>query len=147
MSSSLSDVEDQSVSANACFHYIPSKSDNDQLLHNPNPDSSFYVIKNTQQSSPFPSSTTTVSRPGNARTLFTIIPPMPQDPPPKNNVRCQLIFILHITSLVFVLLMHETNTTVIQTVNTKSKIVIFSLNYPDSNIPLGSTFFILLNLY
>jgi hypothetical protein len=54
---------------------------------------------------------------------------------------------LYITSSVFVLLMDETNTTVIETVNTKSKIVIFSPNYSDSNIPLGSTFFILLNLY
>jgi hypothetical protein len=94
MSSSLSDVEDQPTSANACFHYIPSKSDSDNnLLHHSNPESSFYVVKNPQQSSPFSSSTTTtISRPGNARTLFTIIPPMPQDTATKINVRCRIFF-------------------------------------------------------
>jgi len=98
MSSSLSDVEDQTGSANACFHYIPSKIDNEQLLHNSNPGSSFYVIKNAQQSSPFPSATTNVSRPGNARTLFTIISPMPQDTATKTNVRYQSVFFfLYIT--------------------------------------------------
>jgi hypothetical protein len=91
MSSPLSNVEDESGSASTFFQYIPSKTDNDQLLHNSNPESSFYVVKNTQQSSPFPSSNTTVSRPGNARTLFTIIPPMPQDTASKNNVRCKLV--------------------------------------------------------
>jgi len=93
MSSSLSDIDDLSASSNACFHYIPSKMDADQLPHNSNPQSSFYVIKNTQQSSFFPSATATVSRPGNARTLFTIIPPMPQDIITKTNVRHQLIFV------------------------------------------------------
>jgi hypothetical protein len=90
MSSLLPDAEDQAPSANACFQYIPSKTENDQSLHNSNPESSFYVIKNTQQSSPFPSSTTAVSRPGNARTLFTIIPAMPHDPATKTNVRCRM---------------------------------------------------------
>ncbi len=96
MSSSLSDVDDQSGSANACFHYIPSKSDSDHNLHHSNPESSFYVVKNTQQSSPFPFSTTTISRPGNARTLFTIIPPMPQDTATTNNVRSRIFFFSHI---------------------------------------------------
>jgi len=73
---------------------------------------------------------------------------MPQDRPSKSNVRCQLIFILYITSLVFVLLMDETKTTVIQTVTKKSKILILSTdkpefvvrtNYSDSNIPLGAS--------
>ena len=93
MSSSLSDVEDLSASAKACFHYIPSKIDADQLPHNSNPESSFYVIKNTQQSSLFPSASASVSRPANARTLFTIIPPMPQDKVTKTNVRHQRVFV------------------------------------------------------
>ncbi|CAF3417826.1 unnamed protein product [Rotaria sp. Silwood1] len=92
MSSSLSDVEDQTVSSNACFYYIPSTTDNDQMIHNSNPESNFYVIKNTQQSSSFPSSITTASRPGNARTLFTIIPSMAQDTTINTNVWCQLVF-------------------------------------------------------
>lgn len=91
MSSSLSDVEDQSASPNSFFHYVPSKTDTDNLLHNSNPESSFYVIKNTQQSSPFLSSTTIIPRPGNARTLFTVIHPLPQDTATKTNVRCQLV--------------------------------------------------------
>lgn len=93
MSSPLSNVEDLSASATAFFHFIPSKIDADQLPHNSNPDSSFYVIKNAQQSSLFPSSTTRACRPGNPRTLFTVIPPMPQDIMTRSNVRHQLIFV------------------------------------------------------
>jgi hypothetical protein len=88
MSSSLSDVEDQTSSAKACFYVISSKNDNEQIQYNSSPDSSFYVVKNAQQSSSFPSS----SRPGNARTLFTVIPPMPQDTATKTNVRCQMVY-------------------------------------------------------
>jgi hypothetical protein len=92
MSSPLSDVDDQtSASSNACFRYIPSKSDSDHNLPNSNPDSSFYVVKNTQQFSPFPSSTT-LPRPGNARTLFTVIHPTPQDTVTTNNVRNRIGF-------------------------------------------------------
>jgi hypothetical protein len=72
MSSSLSDVEDRPVSPNACFHYIPSKSDNHQISHNSNPESSFHVIKNPHQSSPFPS--------------------IPQDMATIINVRRQMVF-------------------------------------------------------
>jgi hypothetical protein len=91
MSSSLSDVEEQINSPNACFHFIPSKNDHEQIQYNSNPESSFYCIKNPQQSS-FLSSTASVSRPGNARTLFTIIPPMPLDTVNNVNVRKQLAF-------------------------------------------------------
>ncbi|CAF1218237.1 unnamed protein product [Adineta ricciae] len=94
MSSSLSDSEDQASSAKACFHYIPSKTDTDQLAHHSYPESSFYVIKNTQQSSPFHSSaTTSISRTGNARTLFTVIPSMPQGPTTKTNASQQRLLI------------------------------------------------------
>jgi hypothetical protein len=88
MSSSLSDVEDRPVSPNACFHYIPSKIDNHQISHNSNPESSFHVIKNPQQSSPFSFST----RPGNTQTLFTIIPSIPQDSATIINVRRHMVF-------------------------------------------------------
>jgi hypothetical protein len=89
MSLLLSDVEEQTNSPNACFHFIPSKNDHEQIQYNSNPESSFYCIKNTQQSS-FLSSTASVSRPGNTRTLFTIIPPMPLDTVNNVNVRNQL---------------------------------------------------------
>ena len=84
MLSSLSDTEDQSSSADACFYYIPAKINDDQSSHNANPESNFYIIKNTQQSSHFSYSITNVSRSENPRTIFTIVPPMPQD---VNNVR------------------------------------------------------------
>lgn len=102
MSSSLSDVEDQSsASPNSFFQYIPLKNDLDQSLHNSNPESSFYVIKNSQQSSPFHSSSTTnLTRSGNARTLFTIIPPLPQDMTIKNNVMYKLIVLFHFVYLI-----------------------------------------------
>ncbi|CAF0925327.1 unnamed protein product [Adineta steineri] len=80
MSSSISDTEDQATSSNAFFHYIPTKIDTDPLAYHSNPESSFYVIKNAQQSSSsFPSANSNTLRAGNARTLFTVIPPMPQD--------------------------------------------------------------------
>ncbi|CAF0958549.1 unnamed protein product [Rotaria sordida] len=93
MSSSLSDVEDQSASTDACFYYIPSTTDNDQIIHNSYPESNFYVIKNTQQLSSFPSSIMTVSRPGNARTLFTIVPSMPPDTMINTNSSQQRLLI------------------------------------------------------
>jgi DNA polymerase sigma len=91
MSLPLSDVEEQTNSSNSFFHYIPSKNDHEQLQNNSNPDSSFYCIKNTQQY-PFPPSSASASRPGNARTIFTIIPTMSQDTANKTNVRNQLAF-------------------------------------------------------
>ncbi|CAF4232091.1 unnamed protein product, partial [Rotaria sp. Silwood2] len=45
MSSSLSDVEEQTNSSNACFYLIPSKDDDEQLQCNSNAESSFYCIK------------------------------------------------------------------------------------------------------
>ncbi|CAF4420585.1 unnamed protein product, partial [Rotaria magnacalcarata] len=51
MSSSLSDVDDQLAGTNACFYYIPSKHEDNQLQHNSNPESNFYVVKNMQHSS------------------------------------------------------------------------------------------------
>jgi len=89
MSSLLPDVEEQTNSLSACFHFIPSKNDHEQIQYNSNPESSFYCIKNTQQSA-FLSSAASVSRPGNARTLFTVIPPMPLDTVNNVNVRNQL---------------------------------------------------------
>jgi hypothetical protein len=89
MSSPLSVDEDQKNSSNAFFHFIPSKNDKDHLQYNSNPDSSFYCVKNTQTSS-FLSSSATVSRPGNTRTLFTVIPPMSRDTSTNTNVRNQL---------------------------------------------------------
>jgi hypothetical protein len=91
MSLPMSDVEEQTNSSNACFHFISSRNDHEPLQNNSNPESSFYCIKNTQQSS-FPPSTAPLSRPGNARTIFTIIPPMSQDTANKTNVRNQLAF-------------------------------------------------------
>ena len=92
MSSALSDAEDQPSSTSACFRFIPSKIDHDPAQHHPNPDSSFYVIKTGQQSSsPFHSSAHAAARPGNARTLFTVIPPMPQDTATHTRVRYQLV--------------------------------------------------------
>jgi len=90
MSLPVSDVDEQTNSSNACFHFIPSKNDHEQLPNHSNPESSFYCIKNTQQS-PFPPSSASVSRPGNARTIFTIIPTISQDPSNKTNVRYQLV--------------------------------------------------------
>ena len=82
MSLPLSDVEDQPNSAQAFFRYIPLKNDTDHLLHHSSPESSFYVIKNPQQSSVLPS-----QRPGNARTLFNVIHPIAQETTNKINVR------------------------------------------------------------
>ena len=95
MSSSLSDVEDQSSSAQAFFQYIPSKNnDTEHSLHYSSPESSFYVIKNPQQSSILPSGgTTSASRPGNARTVFSVIHPMPQETTNKINVRYLTLFV------------------------------------------------------
>lgn len=92
MSSSWSDADDQTGSPDACFYCIPSKFEHEQSSCNSNPDSNFYVIKNTPQLSSSPSSLTTLSRSGNARTLFTIVPQMPQDTITNTNVRCQLLF-------------------------------------------------------
>ncbi|CAF0809988.1 unnamed protein product [Rotaria sordida] len=78
MSSSLSDVEEQTNSSNACFHFIPSKHDHEQLQCNSNPKSSFYCIKNVQQSSCL-SSTASVLRPGSVNSVFTVIPSTSQD--------------------------------------------------------------------
>ncbi|CAF3360749.1 unnamed protein product [Rotaria sp. Silwood1] len=78
MSSSFSDVEEQTNSSNACFYFIPSKNDHEQLPCNSNPDSNFYCIKNAQQSSFIPS-TSSVLRPGGVNSIFTIIPSMSQD--------------------------------------------------------------------
>ncbi|CAF2342524.1 unnamed protein product [Rotaria sp. Silwood2] len=65
MSSSLSDIEEQTSSSNACFHFIPSKNDHEQLQCNANPESSFYCIKNAQQSSFIPS-TSSILRAGSS---------------------------------------------------------------------------------
>lgn len=92
MSSSLSDVEDQSSSAQAFFQHIPLKNNTEHLLHHSSPESSFYVIKNPQQSSVLPCGTTPTSRPGNARTLFSVIHPMPQETTNKINVRYLTLF-------------------------------------------------------
>ena len=89
MSLPFSDAKDQTDSGNACFRYIPAVVDADPSQHHANPQSSFHVIKHVQSSSPFSSSMT---RSANARTLFTIIPPMPQDTPTANHVRYQLVF-------------------------------------------------------
>jgi hypothetical protein len=89
MFSSLSDVEEQTNSSNACFHFIPSKNDHEQIRYNSNPESSFCCIKHTQQSS-FLSSIASVSRIRNTRTLFTVIPPMPLETVNNINVRNQL---------------------------------------------------------
>ncbi|CAF4430132.1 unnamed protein product, partial [Adineta steineri] len=62
------------------FIIFRQKIDTDPLAFHSNPESSFYVIKNAQQSSSsFPSANSNTLRAGNARTLFTVIPPMPQD--------------------------------------------------------------------
>lgn len=87
MSSSLSDVEEQSNTAQAFFQYIPLKNDTDHLLHHSSPESSFYVIKNPSQSSILPSQSTSTLRPGNARTLFNVIHPIAQETTTKINVR------------------------------------------------------------
>jgi hypothetical protein len=93
MSSLSSDAEEQTKSPNACFQFIPSKNDHEQIQYNSNPESSFYCIKNAQESS-FLSSTSSISRPGYARTLFTVIPPMLVDTVNNVNVRNQLSFFL-----------------------------------------------------
>lgn len=89
MSLPFSDPKDQTDTGNACFRYIPAVVHADRSQHHANPQSSFHVIKPAQPSSPCSSSMT---RSGNARTLFTIIPPMPQDTPMPNRVRYQLVF-------------------------------------------------------
>ena len=89
---SLSDVEDQTnFSSSSCFHYISSKQDPAPHQAHSNPQSSFYCVKNTQ-SSPFLPSTAPVSRPANARTIFTVIAPIPQDAAACSNVREQLAY-------------------------------------------------------
>lgn len=65
---SISDLDDP---ISSCFQFIPTKNDGESISSHSNPDSSFYLIKNT--------STSTMTRSGNARTIFTVIPPMPQD--------------------------------------------------------------------
>lgn len=93
MSLPLSDVEDPSNSAQAFFRYIPLKNDTDHLLHHSSPESSFYVIKNPQQSSVLPLQTTSTLRPGNARTLFNVIHPIAQETTNKINVRHSIRFV------------------------------------------------------
>lgn len=89
---SLSDVEDQTnLSSSSCFHYISSKQDPAPHQAHSNPQSSFYCVKNTQ-SSLFLPSTAPVSRPANARTIFTVIAPIPQDAAACSNVREQLAY-------------------------------------------------------
>ncbi|CAF3811699.1 unnamed protein product [Rotaria sordida] len=150
MSSSLSDVEDQSASTDACFYYIPSTTDNDQIIHNSYPESNFYVIKNTQQLSSFPSSIMTVSRPGNARTLFTIVPSMPPDTMINTNVWKEK----H-ESFMNESSMSEMKTETNPSTTTRARVTVPSTNvkstsekkdkpefvvrtyYPDSNAPLG----------
>ena len=94
MSLSLSDTEQHTNSSSACFHFIPSRNDHEQLQHNSNPESNFYYIKNAHQSSSFLLSTVPISKPGNVRTLFTVISPVSQDTANKTNVRHQLAVFL-----------------------------------------------------
>lgn len=74
----MSDAEEQINSTSACFQFIPSKNDREQFQHCSYPESSFYCIKNVQQSV-FPPLTTSSARPGSADSLFTIIPPVLQE--------------------------------------------------------------------
>jgi hypothetical protein len=86
------DAEEQIKSTSACFHFIPSKTHHEQIQSHSNPQSSFYRIKNPQQS-PFPTSTTTsISRTGYTHAFFTVIPPMTSDMIQNVNVRNQLAF-------------------------------------------------------
>jgi hypothetical protein len=85
------DAEKQIKSSSACFHFIPSKINHEQIQSHSNPQSSFYCIKNTQQSS-LPSSVRSLSRPGYSHAFFTVIPSMPSDMIDNVNVRNQLVF-------------------------------------------------------
>ncbi|CAF4169412.1 unnamed protein product [Rotaria socialis] len=79
MSSLLSDVEEQISLSNACFQFISTKTDRERLQCNSNPESSFYCIKNTQQSSSFLPLASSVTRQGSTSSLFTVIPTISQD--------------------------------------------------------------------
>ena len=94
MSVALSDgVDETPVASSACFQYIPSKTVGDSSQHHSSPQSSFYCIKHASPSASSPlSSTSAVSRPGNARTIFTVIPPIPQDTAANIYVRNQLAY-------------------------------------------------------
>lgn len=90
MSSTISDAEEQTNLVSACFQFISSKPDHEPPTCNSNPQSSFYCIKNAQQSS-FPPSSASVIRPSSANSVFSVIPIIPQDTANNVKVRSQLI--------------------------------------------------------
>ena len=89
----MSDRMDEApITSSACFQYIPSKTIDDSSQYHSSPQSSFYCIKHSSSSSSPLSLTSAVPRPGNARTIFTVIPPIPQDTAANIYVRNQLAY-------------------------------------------------------